>query len=206
MHTRFHSAGFQRNTIGIQSSPWALLWIPTGCLSLSTCPSFQAIPAILLPCSPRGRIFGHPTIFGRLIVVVDKGLNPSKNMNGIVHPGGVGRLCDTRDIMLLEVGGSRMVPNTAAFPCKTIAAVLNGCQRDLCRRSPRRGIAMLGIGLEATSIYGDSLVYALLREDGSLGRFQRKIHVPKSQAGQKVQGSLMEKIQEFFQGRHAAEN
>ena len=34
----------------------------------------------------------------------------------------------------------------------------------------------LVIGLEATSIYGDSLVYAL-REDGSLGRFQRKIHV-----------------------------
>ena len=32
----------------------------------------------------------------------------------------------------------------------------------------------LVIGLEATSIYGDSLVYAL-REDGSLGRFQRKI-------------------------------
>lgn len=32
------------------------------------------------------------------------------------------------------------------------------------------------IGLEATSIYGDSLVYAL-REDGVLGRFQRKIHV-----------------------------
>lgn len=32
------------------------------------------------------------------------------------------------------------------------------------------------IGLEATSIYGDSLVYAL-REDGGLSRFQRKIHV-----------------------------
>ena len=32
------------------------------------------------------------------------------------------------------------------------------------------------IGLEATSIYGDSLVYAL-REDGRLGKFQRKIHV-----------------------------
>ncbi len=32
------------------------------------------------------------------------------------------------------------------------------------------------IGLEATSIYGDSLVYAL-REDGGLGRFRRKIHV-----------------------------
>ena len=32
------------------------------------------------------------------------------------------------------------------------------------------------IGLEATSIYGDSLVYAL-REDGGLSQFQRKIHV-----------------------------
>ena len=32
------------------------------------------------------------------------------------------------------------------------------------------------IGLEATSIYGNNLVYAL-REDGGLGRFQRKIHV-----------------------------
>ena len=32
------------------------------------------------------------------------------------------------------------------------------------------------IGMEATSIYGDSLVYAL-REDGKLGRFQRHIHV-----------------------------
>ena len=32
------------------------------------------------------------------------------------------------------------------------------------------------IGLEATSIYGDNLVYAL-RENGNLGRFQRKIHV-----------------------------
>ena len=32
------------------------------------------------------------------------------------------------------------------------------------------------IGLETTSIYGNSLVY-VLREDGNLGRFQRKIHV-----------------------------
>ena len=38
------------------------------------------------------------------------------------------------------------------------------------------------IGLEATSIYGDSLVYAL-REDGRLGRFQRKNPCSKSKAG-----------------------
>ena len=41
------------------------------------------------------------------------------------------------------------------------------------------------IGLEATSIYGDSLVYAL-REDGSLGRFQRKIHVLNPKQVKKV--------------------
>ena len=38
------------------------------------------------------------------------------------------------------------------------------------------GINDVVIGMEATSIYGDGLVCAL-REDGSLGRFQRKIHV-----------------------------
>lgn len=32
------------------------------------------------------------------------------------------------------------------------------------------------IGMEATSSYGDSLVYAL-REDGRLGQYRRKIHV-----------------------------
>ena len=38
------------------------------------------------------------------------------------------------------------------------------------------GLEQVVIGMEATGIYGDNLVYAL-REDGSLGRFQRKIHV-----------------------------
>ena len=38
------------------------------------------------------------------------------------------------------------------------------------------GLEQVVIGMEATSIYGEHLVYAL-REDCSLGRFQRKIHV-----------------------------
>lgn len=38
------------------------------------------------------------------------------------------------------------------------------------------GLSDVVIGLEATSIYGDSLVFAL-RENGSLGQFQRKIRV-----------------------------
>ena len=39
-----------------------------------------------------------------------------------------------------------------------------------------QGLESVVIGMEATSIYGDSLVYAL-REDGKLGRYPRKIHV-----------------------------
>ena len=38
------------------------------------------------------------------------------------------------------------------------------------------GLSSVVIGMAATSIYGDGLVCAL-REDGNLGRFQRKIHV-----------------------------
>ena len=37
-------------------------------------------------------------------------------------------------------------------------------------------LSSVTIGLEATSVYGDALVYAL-REDGRIGRFERKIHV-----------------------------
>lgn len=39
-----------------------------------------------------------------------------------------------------------------------------------------QGVEGVVIGMEATSIYGDSLVYAL-REDGKLGQYPRKIHV-----------------------------
>ena len=38
------------------------------------------------------------------------------------------------------------------------------------------GLEQVVIGMEATGIYGENLVYAL-REDGALGRFQRRIHV-----------------------------
>ena len=38
------------------------------------------------------------------------------------------------------------------------------------------GLRDVVIGMESTSVYGDSLVYAL-REDGRLGQFRRKLHV-----------------------------
>ena len=48
---------------------------------------------------------------------------------------------------------------------------------DLVRQLSELGIVDVSfIGLDSTPIYGSSLVYAL-REDGNLGRFQRKIHV-----------------------------
>ena len=39
-----------------------------------------------------------------------------------------------------------------------------------------KDLSSVTIGMEATSVYGDTLVYAL-REDGRLGHFERKIHV-----------------------------
>jgi hypothetical protein len=45
------------------------------------------------------------------------------------------------------------------------------------------------IGLKATSVYGDGLVY-FLREDGSLASYNKKIHVPNPKQVQKVQRSL----------------
>ena len=57
-----------------------------------------------------------------------------------------------------NLGGAKLLS-------ERIVSALNAMQRDA-----------VVIGMEATSIYGNNLVYAL-REDGSLGRFQRKIHV-----------------------------
>ena len=49
------------------------------------------------------------------------------------------------------------------------------------------------IGMEATSIYGNNLVYAL-RQDGSLGRFQRKSHV--------LNPKQVKKFKESYGGLH----
>ena len=54
------------------------------------------------------------------------------------------------------------------------------------------GLEQVVIGMEATGIYGDSLVYAL-RENGALGRFQRKIHV--------LNPKQVSKFKEFYTDR-----
>lgn len=61
------------------------------------------------------------------------------------------------------------------------------------------GLKDVVIGMEATSIYGDNLVYAL-REDGNLGRFHRKIQV-KTQVTTQV--TITDKILVFCLEPHS---
>ena len=72
-----------------------------------------------------------------------------------------------------------MRPDGELFSTFAIGNTLGG-YRDVSKRivaaMDKLGLGVVQIGMEATSIYGDGLVHAI-REDGSLGRFQRKIHV-----------------------------
>ena len=72
-----------------------------------------------------------------------------------------------------------MRPDGELFSTFAIGNTLGG-YRDVSKRivaaMDKLGLDIVQIGMEATSIYGDGLVHAI-REDGSLGRFQRKIHV-----------------------------
>lgn len=54
-----------------------------------------------------------------------------------------------------------------------------------------QGLESVVIGMEATSIYGDSLVYAL-HEDGKLGQYPRKIHVLNPKLVNKFKASYPE--------------
>ena len=72
-----------------------------------------------------------------------------------------------------------MRPDGELFSTFAMGNTLGG-YRDVSKRivaaMDKLGLDVVQIGMEATSIYGDGLVHAI-REDGSLGRFQRKIHV-----------------------------
>ncbi len=72
-----------------------------------------------------------------------------------------------------------MRPDGDLFSTFAIENTLGG-YRDVSKRivaaMDKLGLDAVQIGMEATSIYGEGLVHAI-REDGSLGRFQRKIHV-----------------------------
>lgn len=72
-----------------------------------------------------------------------------------------------------------MRPDGELFSTFAIGNTLGGywdVSKRIVAAMDKLGLDTVQIGMEATSIYGDGLVHAI-REDGSLGRFQRKIHV-----------------------------
>jgi len=72
-----------------------------------------------------------------------------------------------------------MLPDGSKHSSFIVKNNINGAQtisdRTVCALT-ETGVNTVLIGMEATSVYGDNLLY-FLREDGALGRFDRKLHV-----------------------------
>ena len=64
----------------------------------------------------------------------------------------------------------------SSFPMRNDRGGAKMISEKIVSALTKLGLDAVVIGMEATSVYGDNLVYAL-RGDGSLGRFHRKIHV-----------------------------
>lgn len=64
----------------------------------------------------------------------------------------------------------------SSFPMQNDRSGAKMISEKIVSALTKLGLKDVVIGMEATSIYGDNLVYAL-RDDGNLGRFHRKIHV-----------------------------
>ena len=72
-----------------------------------------------------------------------------------------------------------MLPDGAKHSCFSVANSQDGSSQMVKRilsAVTSRSLDTVVIGLEATSVYGDNLVF-FLREDASLAPFNRKIHV-----------------------------
>jgi transposase len=72
-----------------------------------------------------------------------------------------------------------MLPDGSKHSSFTVQNNLGGAQslsKQVVTALTKHGLQNVVLGLEATSVYGDNLV-CFLREDGALGRFNKKIHV-----------------------------
>ena len=72
-----------------------------------------------------------------------------------------------------------MMPDGSKHSCFEVQNNLGGAQtisKRVVSVLTESGLPAVVIGIEATSVYGDSLM-CFLREDGALGRFERKLHV-----------------------------
>ena len=64
----------------------------------------------------------------------------------------------------------------SSFPMQNDRSGAKMIAEKIVSARTKLGLHDVVIGMEATSVYGDNLVYAL-REDGNLGQFHRKIYV-----------------------------
>jgi transposase len=72
-----------------------------------------------------------------------------------------------------------MLPDGSKHSSFSVQNNLGGAQtlsKKVVSALTERGLPNVVIGMEATSVYGDNLM-CFLREDGALGRFERKLHV-----------------------------
>ena len=72
-----------------------------------------------------------------------------------------------------------MKPNGDKYSCFEVQNTQGGAKlltEKIVSALTALGLTDVVIGMESTSVYGETLVYAL-REDGRLGQFQKKIHV-----------------------------
>ena len=72
-----------------------------------------------------------------------------------------------------------MKPNGDKYSCFEVQNTQGGAKlltERIVSALTAQGLTDVVIGMESTSVYGETLVYAL-REDGRLGQFQKKIHV-----------------------------
>jgi transposase len=84
-----------------------------------------------------------------------------------------------------------MLPDGSKHSSFSVQNNLGGAQalsRRVVSALEASGLASAVIGMEATGVYGDNLLY-FLREDGALGRFDRKLHVLNPKQVKKFKGA-----------------
>ena len=83
-----------------------------------------------------------------------------------------------------------MMPDGNKHSCFTVENNLGGAQtisKRVVSALAETNLNVVDIGMEATSVYGENLTY-LLREDGALGQFERKIFVLNPKQVSKFKG------------------
>jgi len=79
----------------------------------------------------------------------------------------------------------------SSFPVQNNLGGAQTISKRVVSALQEKGISSVVIGIEATSVYGENLIY-FLREDGALARFDRKFHVLNPKQVKKFKDALEE--------------